>query len=200
MSVKKTVHGVGYLGEGNFKCWDSSASKPTEEYSRWASMIRRCYDPKTHELQPAYVGSSVIDEWQNFQTFADWYTKQRNYGEGFELDKDVLGNGSKAYSPETCTLLPKEINASLIVKPTPEGKELPTGVTRTKNKVVNRYRVRVRGLLPSELYCYTSTVEDAIIKSREAKALRLSQLVDKYKDYLDTETKIAIMKFGINYK
>lgn len=196
MSYKITVHGAGYLGFGKFKCWDNSTGKTTEEYRAWAAMLRRVYDSKTHRLHPYYRGMAVCEEWLNFQVFAEWYTSHKNYGLGFELDKDVLSTGDKLYSPETCTLLPKEINASLIVKPTSEGKELPTGVTRTKNKVVNRYRVRVRGLLPNELYCYTNTVEEAAIKSLEAKSIRLLQLIEKYEQFLDDYEIEAILNFN----
>lgn len=196
MSIKITVHGHGYLGFGDFKCWDNVAGKTTEEYRAWAHMLRRVYDSKFHILQPYYKGMAVCEEWHNFQVFAKWYTSHRNYGLGFELDKDVLSDGDKLYSPETCTLLPKEINASLIVKTTPKGKKLPTGVSRTKNKVVNRYRVRVRGLLPNELYCYANTVEEAAIKSLEAKDIRLVQLVEKYKNYLEESEIEAILNFN----
>ena len=196
MSLKKTVHGVGYLGFGKFRCWDSLTGKTTEEYRAWAHMLRRVYDTKMHIIQPYYKGMEVCEEWHNFQNFAEWYTSHRNYGLGFELDKDILSGGDKIYSPETCMLLPKEINASLIVKPTTKGKKLPTGVTRTKNKVVNRYRVRVRGLLPNELYCYANTVEEAAVKSLEAKDIRLMQLVEKYKRYLDDCEIEAILNFN----
>lgn len=196
MSLKKSVHGFGYLGFGEFKCWDSLTGKTTAEYNAWARMIGRVYDRKKHELQPYYKGMEVCEEWHNFQNFAKWYTSHRNYGLGFELDKDILSGEGKIYSPETCMLLPKEINASLIVKPTPKGKNLPTGVTRTKNKLVNRYRVRVRGLLPNELYCYANTVEEAAVKSLEAKDIRLMQLVEKYKSYLDECEIEGILNFN----
>lgn len=196
MSFKKTVYGIGYLGFGKFKCWDRDAGRTTEEHRAWAHMIRRVYDDKLHELRPWYKGMEVCEEWHDFQVFAEWYTSHRNYGLGFELDKDILSGRDKIYSPETCMLLPKEINASLIVKPTPKGKKLPTGVTRTKNKVVNRYRVRVRGLLPNELYCYANTVEEAAVKSLEAKDIRLMQLVERYKNYLDDCEIEAILNFN----
>ena len=39
----KTVHGVGYLGEGKYK--SSENGKLTKVYIIWVSMIQRCYDP-----------------------------------------------------------------------------------------------------------------------------------------------------------
>lgn len=74
-------------------------------------MFYRCYDKKYQEKQPTYIGCSVSTEFQNFQNFAEWYYKYKyecNYP--LELDKDLLYEGNKIYSPSRCCLIPKEIN------------------------------------------------------------------------------------------
>lgn len=98
------VSGVGYLGVGEYK--SCKQGKITKEYRTWRDMLYRCYSGK----EPCYDKVEVCQQWWNFQNFAEWYNKQRDsHKEGFELDKDILGNGT-LYSPETCSLVTKEDN------------------------------------------------------------------------------------------
>jgi len=52
---------------------------------------------------------TVCDEWLNFQVFAKWYNEQSYKHD--DLDKDILSNGAKMYSPENCVLISRELNA-----------------------------------------------------------------------------------------
>lgn len=102
----KTVHGIGYIGYGEYLgCIDNKATKG---YSVWRGMIRRCYSEKNFLKHPTYKDVVVCEEWYNFQNFAKWYYE--NYIEGFELDKDILCGNCKIYSPKTCCFVPKEVN------------------------------------------------------------------------------------------
>ena len=62
----------------------------------------------------SYKDCYVADEWHNLQTFSDWYYKQVGWDKGFELDKDLLSEDGKVYSPETCCLIPREINTAIV--------------------------------------------------------------------------------------
>lgn len=77
-------------------------------------MFVRCYDDKYQLRQPTYIGCSVSDDFCNFQNFAEWYSHYKYKCKyPLEIDKDLLYEGNKIYSPKTCCLLPKEINSTL---------------------------------------------------------------------------------------
>ena len=107
-----TVHGMGSLGEGEFVVRDCKG-RILPEYQAWSGMMGRCYSEAKLKVDPSYRGCTVHPDWHNFQNFAKWYTEQENYGKGYDLDKDILVKGNKLYSPETCCLVPKEVNAGV---------------------------------------------------------------------------------------
>jgi hypothetical protein len=128
----KSVYGIGYLGEGNYKAIKNG--KMTPQYAYWISMLRRSQSEKYHKKYPTYRDTVVCDEWLNFQNFAKWY--DINYyeieGERMELDKDIIFKANKVYSPETCVFVPNRIN-SLFVKNDATRGELPIGVCYHKH-------------------------------------------------------------------
>ena len=71
-------------------------------YSAWKSMLKRCYSSKYQDKRPTYKGCSVSDEWLTFSVFKVWMEKQD--WEGKQLDKDLLFEGNKIYSADTCVL------------------------------------------------------------------------------------------------
>lgn len=79
-------------------------------YSRWGSMLERCYSERYLKKNPSYVGCEVCPEWWLFSNFKSWMEKQE--WNSMHLDKDILGNG-RIYSPTTCIFIPKEINTFL---------------------------------------------------------------------------------------
>ena len=86
--------------------------KTTElSYKEWTSMIRRCYSPKYHKKKPTYIGCQVCDEWRYLSNFKSWFDE--NYKEGCHLDKDILVQGNKVYSPDTCCFVPQYVNSLL---------------------------------------------------------------------------------------
>ena len=66
-----SVYGVGYIGVGKYKVKEDG--QITIQYYYWQSMLKRCYSDEYHRKQPTYIGCSVIDEWLNFQVFAEWF-------------------------------------------------------------------------------------------------------------------------------
>lgn len=80
-------------------------------YDRWHSMLTRCYSEKYHAKFPTYIGCSAIEEWLTFSNFKAWMVKQD--WENKHLDKDILFQGNKIYSPEKCLFVSKEINLLL---------------------------------------------------------------------------------------
>lgn len=125
------VAGVGYFGEGKFVC--KANGKNTLEYEVWNGLFKRCYNiPRQQKTRPTYAGCSVVPEWHNYQTFATWYTSQEHYGKGYHLDKDLTIVGNKVYGPDTCCLIPEEVNQ--LFTGTNHKSPYATGVHWCKNK------------------------------------------------------------------
>lgn len=128
----KTVYGVGYLGQGEYKS-KGKDGKLTKAYTTWKNMLHRCYDPYELNKEPTYIDCYVCDEWLCFQNFAKWFYK--NYYEipnqKMQLDKDILCKGNKIYSPETCIFISRRINV-LFTKSNNTRGEYPIGVSYHK--------------------------------------------------------------------
>lgn len=119
MKAKKLVCGVGvndadyavqkfeYLGRANGKI-KQKLIWVCPFYRAWGSMLNRCYSAKYQERYPTYKGCSVSDEWLTFSVFKRWMEAQDF--EGMQLDKDLLFEGNKVYSPETCVFVTGEVN------------------------------------------------------------------------------------------
>lgn len=180
----RSVQGFGYFGVGKYVTIKDGAR--TVEYAAWVDMLVRCYSENYLKKYPSYLGCTVCEEWHNFQNFAEWYTREDEYGRGYHLDKDILVKGNKIYSPDTCCLVPQEINK--FFTSTGEKKNgLPTGVTATKN---NSFKVKA-SLLGVNKYIGTfKTLEEAVhayshAKGVDAKELALRNLGNiRYKVFL----------------
>lgn len=131
-------YGVGYNSRRKHKV--TIRGKKTRAYVAWSHMLTRCYCTKTHKKQPTYIGCSVDERFYDFQDFADWFYGQEFNSAGYQLDKDLLVPDNKVYSPETCCLIPKELNCLLLDSSASRGR-YPQGVTF--NKRTGRYQARL---------------------------------------------------------
>ena len=77
-------------------------------YSAWKSMLERCYSAKFQERQPTYKGCTVSEDWLTFSNFRKWMEAQDFVGK--QLDKDLLFEGNKVYSAETCVFVSRAVN------------------------------------------------------------------------------------------
>jgi len=109
-----SVAGVGFLGEGCNTM--GTKGSPTKAYKVWHGMLSRCYSNRSHIKHPSYKDVAVCEEWLNYQNFAKWFEKESNYQEGWHLDKDLLSDGAKVYSPETCIFIPQALNSFMTNK------------------------------------------------------------------------------------
>ncbi|MFV8462605.1 hypothetical protein ACNO7T_15720 [Vibrio campbellii] len=82
--------------------------KHIPSYRKWKDMLKRCYSEKYLQEYPTYRGCSVCPEWLYFSNFKDWYDE--NVIEGFQVDKDLLIESNKVYSPETCLFVSRRLN------------------------------------------------------------------------------------------
>jgi len=105
MRVKnKLVYGVG-LNDADYavKSGPQNAQVCCQFYAVWSGMLERCYDGKALQKRPTYKNCSVCDEWLTFSKFKAWMEKQD--WKGMHLDKDILFEGNRIYSPETCVFV-----------------------------------------------------------------------------------------------
>ena len=109
-------------------------------YNTWKGMLRRCYSAKYQDGHPTYRGRSVCDEWLTLSNFKVWH--DANYHAGWALDKDIMIEGSKVYSPETCKFVPGYINSVILDAGAARG-DLPMGV-RHVNSAINPYRAHCK--------------------------------------------------------
>ena len=106
-------NGYGWIGEGIY-----TSKHPA--YIPWRNMIQRHnarLNPKKRAAKDPDCTNGIVIEWLNFQNFAAWWDAQPE-SQYFsivklQIDKDLFCGWSRLYSPETCALLPKEINSKL---------------------------------------------------------------------------------------
>ena len=77
-------------------------------YRAWSDMLMRCYSKKYQERYPTYKNCTASYEWHTFSNFKNWMEKQD--WEGKQLDKDILFEGNKTYSADTCVFVTKIVN------------------------------------------------------------------------------------------
>lgn len=129
-------------------------------YKKWVGMLRRCYSKKWHSEHPTYKDCTVCDEWLTFSNFRSWMIGQDWQGKA--LDKDILVQGNKVYSPAFCIFVTQEINNLLCDSKARRG-EFPLGVSL--HKAVNKYRARVG----DEVLGYFTDVDSAFTAYKVAK-------------------------------
>ena len=74
-----------------------------EAYKVWSSMHYRAGNIE------GYLDVTISDDWYEFENFYNWYVV--SYVEGWQLDKDILVQGNREYSPNTCLMVPAVINS-----------------------------------------------------------------------------------------
>lgn len=188
---RPTVCGVGYFGVGSYKSW--MGGKLTPEYVKWANMLKRCYDPAFIRRNPTYRGCRVHEDWHDFQVFSLWLNDQPLWGrEGLDLDKDLLKEGNKIYSEQTCVLIPQRINY-LLVRPTREN-GLPVGVHFRGN----RYHARCRtGNSGYDALGAFDTPEEAFAAYKSFKERVIKSVAMEYRGEISEQIFEALMRFNV---
>lgn len=109
-------------------------NKHTKEYKTWNHIIERCFSEEYHNRYPTYKNATCCNEWLLFENFYDWLHKQENFdkwynGDKWHLDKDIFVKKNKVYSPNTCCLVPENINLLFTKRDRFRG-NFPIGVTK----------------------------------------------------------------------
>lgn len=168
--MKKLVYGVG-VNDADYVTQmfevDYSGRKPSGGYKQklvwvcpfyivWADMLKRCYSDKHHEKRPTYKGCSVDKDWLVFTNFKSWMEKQ-DY-EWKQLDKDILYEGNKVYSPESCVFVSSAVNIFVVECGKSRG-ECPIGVHWHKSAGKFKAQIRVKGGNQKHLGLFTCQQE-----------------------------------------
>lgn len=103
-------------------------------YKTWRSMLTRCYGELYSKKRVTYNGCVVCDEWIYLSNFKAWMEEQN--WKGKQLDKDLLFEHNKLYSPETCVFVSSEVNSSLLLSSRIRGVN-PVGVSFSESE--NRF-------------------------------------------------------------
>lgn len=106
-------------------------------YSVWQHMLARCYSEKLTERHPTYEGCSVCGEWVYLSKFKTWMETQDYQNK--QLDKDLLIQGNKIYSPDTCVFVSQRVNSFLTDRKNDRG-EWSLGVYF--NKQVGKFKAQ----------------------------------------------------------
>lgn len=122
----KLLHGVG-LNDADYAVCPRENGKIVwcKFYRVWSSMLWRCYSKTKDVNSPTYKGVQVCEEWLRFSNFKAWMEKQD--WEGKELDKDLLIEDNKIYSPSTCVFVTHKVNGFITDCRATRG-EYPLGV------------------------------------------------------------------------
>lgn len=187
------VAGIGFVGVG--KHIASVGTKSTEEYLLWKSMIYRCYDRNFLDRQPSYEGCAVCEEWHNFQNFAEWLSKQKNYKKGYELDKDLIIKGNRTYSPEACRFIPKKLNVFINDCKSARG-IYPVGVCYNKNEKKFVAQLRINGKRKS--LGYFKNPDDAAKAYIDARREYIAKEAENYKNEIDNDVYQALVNWKID--
>ena len=131
------VCGVGMIGN---KYPVSNNCKNTKEYQAWTSMLHRCYDKKFKKRYPTYEDAYCCEEWFLYDNFYEWLHGQENFdkwlnGSRWAIDKDIIVKRNKIYSPETCCLVPDNVNC-LFTKHDSSRGDFPVGVCKKEDKFI----------------------------------------------------------------
>lgn len=169
-----SVFGVGKVGD---KYRAKINDKNTKEYNAWNHILERCFDEKYRTRKPTYKNVSCCNEWLLYENFYEWLHSQENFekwhdGELWAVDKDTLFKGNKVYSPETCCLVPPNVN-SLFIKSNAIRGNLPIGVSKLgsyfkascNNPFINKQEKIGSYLTPEEaFYLGYKPYKESIIK------------------------------------
>lgn len=204
LSKTKSVYGVGvndadYVVSRSETIVDADGKRKRKLiwvcpfYQAWASMLMRCYSAKYQERYPTYKGCIVSEEWLTFSNFRKWMMTQDF--EGKQLDKDLLFDGNKVYSADTCVFVTQAVNLFTIDRGLDRGEWL-IGVYW--NKPAEKFKAQCRnpftkkldylGYFTSELEAHQAWLKRKLELARELASEQTNErvakaLIERYTNY-----------------
>lgn len=191
-----SVFGIGVIGDALI----SINGKTIKEYALWHNVLLRCYDENFHHKTPSYLGCSVSNNFRYFPYFKEWCHQQIGFGlkddngKLFQLDKDILIQGNKIYSEDTCVFVPHEINTLFTSRKAKRGL-YPIGVSYEKR--VKKFQAISVFEGKSKKLGYFDCAEDAFLAYKEAKELHIKQFANKWKEQIDPRVYEALVNYQV---
>lgn len=195
-----SVYGVGYFGEGIYSAKIDGIQ--IKYYKIWQSILQRCYDSNCSAYKNyGQRGVTICEDWKNYQNFAKWWNNNyKEYMTDWVIDKDILIKNNKIYSPETCCLVPMEINVIFTKRDTERG-DYPIGVrlkTQTKNGYTTNCIIAQLNKGGEKIHLGTfKTSEDAFNAYKLAKEAYIKEVANFYKDLLDLKLYNALLNYEV---
>lgn len=186
---QRPYYGVGVLGYGGY-----TPTKLPRAYKVWRSMIMRCYCEAYLKTHPTYKGCRIASEWLDFQNFCEWYINQKKEID-FQLDKDIINKQSKLYSPETCILVPRNINYLFTNAKIRRG-DYPIGIR--KKKCSNRYEVSCNDGCGRQVSLGTyDSIEMGFNVYKKFKEEIIQKVAEEYRARLDPRAYRALLDYRV---
>lgn len=141
ISHRGLVFGVG-VNDANYQTQPKINGKTVRcpIYGRWCNMIRRCYSETSKIKHPTYNGCTVCDEWLVFSNFKRWMEIQDWVGK--HLDKDILYQDNKIYSPTRCLFVSQKINSMMTASDSKRGKyKIGVSINKSSGKFMATARI-----------------------------------------------------------
>jgi len=186
----RLIHGVG-INDANYIVRHIVNGKELfcPYYRRWVDVLARCYSKKEHERYPSYIECYACDDWLTFSSFKEWMKKQD--WKGKYLDKDLLIQGNKEYSSDTCLFVTCAINNLLLDRKLKRGR-YPQGVDFCK--ALEKYRARVRVGGKARHIGYFDTTKEAF----DAYKARKYKIIKDVANKQDEPLKSALLNYKIS--
>lgn len=158
-------------------------------FQTWKNMLNRCSE-KWQERHPTYRGCTVSDEWLTFSNFKAWMATQD--WQGKHLDKDLLFEGNKVYSADTCVFVTPLVNTFTLDRGADRGEwmigvcwDKPAGKFRSKCSNPFTKKLEYLGLFTCEQEAHQAwlkrKLELARLLAAEQEDPRVAKaLVDRY--------------------
>lgn len=189
LSRRRLIYGVGVndaeyaisnIIDGNFFA--------CHFYQTWKSMIERCFSKKYQKKYPSYINCTMDESWLVFSNFKAWMIKQE--WQGKELDKDILIQGNKHYSPKACLFVTNTINSLLLDCGSSRGKyKLGVSFDKRRNNFKSRLKIKCKEVY---LGCF-DTEEEASEAYKKAKYKYIKEIAIEQ----DEPLRSALLKFKL---
>lgn len=162
-------------------------------YQTWRNMLQRGYSQKYKEKWPTYTDVTVCEEWHLFSNFKSWMETQD--WEGKYLDKDILMEGNRVYSPDRCVFITQLTNTFFLECGRARG-EYCIGVS--KHKLTGKFQATCNnpltknseylGLFTTELEAHSVWLNRKLelaykLAAGQSDARVAEALINRYKNY-----------------
>ena len=191
---QKLIQGVAYNSKGIHKT--KANGKSTVAYKKWYSMIQRCYSVSFQVKSPSYKDCMVCDEWLDFQNFAEWFYSQVDNDKDYHLDKDLLDPNNKKYSPNTCCLVPRDLNNLILDSKGIRGKH-PQGVCFERKE--GKFRACFKAGKRTNVFLgYFDCPQEAHQTYVKAKEAHVKKVANEWRGRIDKRVYEALMNWSVS--